>query len=192
MPKKSHPDAIATLDFLARVASAYALVCEDSLELTKTPATTWWNLSKICDEIPALPEPRWVTWVNDINDGIWPAAEDSELTDICMAMQSFPSGTLIINFKKLCDARENDKSVVRLFKGNVRQYQLNEHNRHRSDNNFIRLISEENKLVLFSAITNDIQWYDAWLSRSDQYKKALDSHALLKNVETPTSEVTPG
>lgn len=166
MRKKSHPDAVTTLDFLARAAASYALVSDD-ISMVSTPATTWWNLRKLYDVIPPVSEPRWVIWVDDINNGIWPDTPNSDLTEICMALQSFPSGTLIINMKNLCDLRENDPTAINLPRGVLKQYILDEHNRHRADNNIIRLISDEHKLVLHNAIACDVNWHDAWLARPD-------------------------
>lgn len=163
MRKQSHSEAVTTLSFLAHVASAYALVSDDT-SMVQTPATTWWNLPKLYEDISALPEPRWVMWVNDINNGIWPDASDSALTDICMAIQSHPSGTLIINFKNLCDLREANSNAFHLERGVLRQFILSEHNRHRADNNLVRLLSDEHKLVLHNAIARDVQWYDGWIA----------------------------
>lgn len=183
MRKKSHPDAVTTLDFLARVAAAYALVSDD-LSMVRTPATAWWNLRKLYDLIPPISEPRWVMWVDDINNGIWPDAPNSDLTEICMALQSFPSGTLIINMKNLCDLREADPTAVHLPRGVLRQYLLDEHNRHRADNNIVRLISEEHKLVLHNAIASDVNWHDAWLTRPgaavDESAKVTTAPELLE------------
>lgn len=162
MAKRSHPDLITTLDYLAHVASGFTKNTPGCGDIASTPAHTWWHLDKLRNAVPAVKMPAWITWVDALNHGKWPDADDSELTDVCIAMQSYPSGTLIYNFKTLCTLREDDPSVMAMSRGIRRERLVNDHYMIRANRQMLRLLSDHNKQLLCVADVVGSPWYDAW------------------------------